>query len=363
MKQDYYQVLGVSKGASPEEVKKAYRKKALKFHPDKNPGDKEAEGKFKEASEAYSVLSDADQRARYDQFGHAGLGQGGAGFSGDFRSFAQDIFGDIFGAFFDQAGGGPSRGRDLSTRLSVTLEEAAAGIEKEIDIERPEGCETCAGSGAKPGSQPQACVQCAGSGQVQIQQGFFAISRTCPRCGGNGSIISDPCKPCSGEGLVLKESKLSVKVPAGIDHGQRLKLRGEGEKPAGGLPAGNLFVEVLVEKHKIFERRGRDLICEIPITYSQAVLGAELDIPTLTDTEKLKVPSGSQSGKIFRMSGRGVPDLQSGRPGDLMVRVYVAVPKSVSGKEKELLEQLAAVEGKPVAEEVSFFDRVKEFFE
>jgi len=309
------------------------------------------------------VLSDSEQRARYDQFGHAGLGQGGAGFSGDFRSFAQDIFGDIFGAFFDQAGGGPARGRDLSTRMTVTLEDAATGIEKELEIERPEGCETCAGSGAKPGSAPQACVQCAGSGQIQIQQGFFAISRPCPRCGGNGSIISDPCKSCSGEGLILKESKLSVKIPAGIDHGQRLKLRGEGEKPAGGVTAGSLYVEVLVEKHKTFERRGKDLICEVPITYSQAALGAEIEIPTLAEAQKLKIPSGTQSGKMFRRPGQGMPDLQGGKTGDVLVRIYVAVPKSVSGKEKELLEQLAEVEGKPVAEDISFLDRVREFFE
>ncbi len=361
MKRDYYEVLGVDKSASAEEIKKKYRKIALKFHPDRNSDDPEAEDKFKEASEAYSVLSNEEQRSKYDRFGHAGLGGGGQGFS-DFGSFAEDIFGDIFGAFFGEGRGGTPSGRDLATRLEVTLEEAAFGIEKEIEVERPEPCKPCEGTGAKPGSSPQNCVQCAGAGQIQIQQGFFSIARPCPRCSGAGKIISDPCNSCDGKALVVEKGKLSVKVPAGIDHGQRLKLKGEGEKVAGGIP-GDLYVEIHVKKHKVFERRGTEIICEVPLTYAQAVLGAEVDIPTLTGTEKLKIPSGSESGKIFKRKGEGIEDLRSGRKGDLLIRTYVAVPKSVNGREKELLEELSTIEGKPVAEEVSFFDKLKDFFD
>ncbi len=373
-KRDYYEVLEVSKSASVDEIKKAYRKKAVQFHPDKNPGNKEAEEKFKEATEAYSVLSDADSRARYDRFGHAAFsGQGGAGGGfqgGDFSGF-EDIFGDIFGSFFGGAMGGAagrgSRGRagnDLRYDLEVTFEEAAFGCEKEISLGRRIRCEECAGSGAAKGSGRDRCPQCEGAGQIRMQQGFFTLARTCHACGGAGEVIKNPCHGCSGTGLKAKESKLKVKIPAGVDSGQRLKMRGEGEPGSGGGPQGDLYVQILVAEHPIFSRQEAELVCEYPITYSVATLGGEVEVPSLEGKVKLKIPAGTPSGKIFRLKNKGIPILGSSpqRRGDQHVRVHVHVPKKVSDEERSLLEKLAKVQGSVVDDEKGFFDKMKDMF-
>jgi molecular chaperone DnaJ len=372
-KRDYYEVLGVGKSASADEVKKAYRKKAVEFHPDKNPGNKEAEEKFKEATEAYSVLSDAESRSRYDRFGHAGVDQSAGGFqSADFSGF-EDIFGDIFSSFFGgQAGGGSRRGgrgragNDLRYDLEVKFEEAAFGCEKEIAIGRRNQCETCAGSGAAPGSSRERCLQCEGHGQIRIQQGFFTLARTCHVCGGVGEVIKKPCTDCSGAGLKVKETKLKVKIPAGVDQGQRLKMRNEGEAGSGGGPNGDLYVQILIEDHPIFQRQESELVCEVPISYATAALGSEVDVPSLEGPVKLKIPAGTQSGKVFRIKNKGIPILGSSpqRRGDQHVRVFVHVPKKVSLEERELLEKLAALQGEPHIDGVDkgFFDKVKGIF-
>lgn len=362
-KEDYYELLGVSRDASEAEIKKAYRKQALKYHPDKNPGDKESEEKFKLASEAYQILSDSDSRSKYDRFGHDAFSGPGAG-AGDFRGFAEDIFGDIFGAFFGESfgGGGVPQGRDVKAEVKITLEEALSGITKEISFYRPEVCEPCEGSGAEPGSKPLVCPQCSGTGQVHIQQGFFSMARTCPKCSGRGTIIAKPCRICVGKGSKNEKTKLAVKVPAGVDHGQSLKLRGEGEKIVNGAP-GDLYVEVSITPHKVFERQGPELVCQHPITFSQAVLGAEVELNTLDGEETLKIPSGCPSGKTFKIKNKGMPDLRNGVRGDLHVQVFVHVPKSVSDREKELLEELATIEGKPVAEDSSILTRIKDLFD
>lgn len=369
-KRDYYEILGVARSASADEIKKAYRQAALKFHPDRNPGNKEAEAKFKEASEAYSVLSDADNRRKYDQFGHAAFGSGaGGGFQGDFSHFAEDIFGDLFGAFFGTSGGSRTqsrvkRGRDLQFSLEITLEESATGIEKQISYARPAPCETRAGSGAKKGTSAETCKQCGGAGQIRMQQGFFAISRPCAVCRGEGKVVANPCADCNGAGQKTKKVKLNVKVPAGIDDGQHLKLQGEGEMLGKGAVNGDLYVVVQIKDHKFFERRESEIYCEVPISYTQAVLGGEVEVPTLHGKVSLKIPSGTQSGKVFRIRGKGVPDIQSGKVGDQHVRIYVAVPKSVAGEERKIIEQLAKVEGKPLpAEGKSFFNKVRDLFD
>lgn len=358
---DYYEVLGVAREASKDEIKKAYRQAALANHPDRNPDDAAAEERFKEATEAYQILSDSNNRQKYDQFGHAAFRSGGG--YGDPFSFAEDIFGDIFGAFF---GGGSSvqSGRDLRFNLEITLEEAAAGIDREIVVPKPVLCEECSGSGAKKGTSPETCKQCGGSGQIRMQQGFFAISRPCSVCGGVGQLIIDPCSSCSGHGQVTKDAKLSVKIPAGIDEGQRLKLRGEGEPaPQGGI-AGDLFIVIHIKPHETFRREGSELLCQIPITYTQAVLGGEIDVPTLDGSTKLKIPQGTPAGKIFRLRGEGVMDLHSGRRGDQHVQTYIYVPAELDDKQRELLEELATIEGEPQAHESrSFFDKVKDLFD
>jgi len=371
-KRDYYEVLGVSKGASLEDVKKAYRKKAVQFHPDKNPGNKEAEDKFKEATEAYSVLSDAENRAKYDRFGHAAFSQGGGGFQGgDFSGF-EDVFGDIFSTFFGGGmGGDPRRGRgragnDLRYDLDLTFEEAAFGCEKEVSLGRRAKCETCSGSGAAKGTSRERCRQCEGAGQVRVQQGFFTMASTCPVCSGAGEIVKNPCTDCSGSGLRLKESKLKVKVPAGVDHGQRLKMRGEGEAGAAGGPNGDLYVQISIDEHPVFQRQDNEVVCEVPITFSAAALGTEIEVPSLDGKLKLKIPPGTPSGKVFRIKSKGIPVLGSNpqRRGDQHVRVYVHVPKSVSDDERELLEKLAAIQGTTVQEgaDRGFFDKVKGIF-
>lgn len=369
-KRDYYEVLGVERSASADQIKKAYRQVALQCHPDRNPGDKAAEDRFKEAAEAYQILSSDETRQKYDAFGHSAFGNGmNAGF-GDFGNFAEEIFGDLFGAFFGNAAGGKGRaqrkraGRDLKYRLDITLEEAALGVEREISIAKPVPCDDCNGSGAAAGSGAETCKQCGGAGQVRFQQGFFTISRPCNTCGGQGKVIRNPCAGCSGAGIKTKESKIRVKVPAGVDEGQTLKIRGEGEVVSGGAPAGDLYVEMTLKQHPIFRRQDTELFCEMPISYCVAVLGGDIEVPTLEGPQSLKVPAHTQSGTTFRLRAKGVVDMRSGRRGDLHIRTYVSVPTRLGDRERELLVELAAVEEKPVPQEGrNFFDRVKEFFE
>jgi molecular chaperone DnaJ len=369
---DLYEVLEVSRTATLDDIKKAYRKKALQFHPDRNPGNKEAEERFKEATEAYTILSDGDKRAQYDQFGHAAFQQGGGAgfdpFGADFSGF-EDIFGDLFGAFFGGAMGGAGRrtrgrvGRDLRYDLEIEFEEAAFGAEKEIKIPRRTPCEVCEGTGAAKGSKPEACAECRGSGQLRVQQGFFTISRTCHVCSGSGQVIKNPCEACKGSGSKVKESKISVKIPAGIDDGQRLKLRGEGEAGSGGGPAGDLYVQIAVQKHAIFERQESEIICEMPISYSTAALGAEIDVPTLEGKTKLKIPAGTPSGKIFRLKNKGIQVIGTNRRGDEHVRIVIQVPKRVTEERKKLLEKLRELDDKELQEEAKgFFDKMKDIF-
>jgi len=363
-KRDYYEVLGGGRDVTQNNIKKAYRKLALAYHPDKNPGDKASEEKFKEATEAYQVLADADNRRKYDQFGHAAFEGAGAG---DFSSFAEEIFGDIFGAFFGQSSGASRKGRpgrDLRYNMEISLEESATGIEKEILLPKLTLCETCSGTGAKPGSTPENCRQCGGGGQIRIQQGFFTISRPCNICAGRGIVITNPCSSCEGGGRARKEIKLSVRIPAGIDEGQRLKLRGEGEPGEDGAPPGDLYVVISVKEHPIFKRRETEIICEVPVSYTQAVLGSEIEVPTLDGKLTMKIPPGTPSGKTFRLRGKGIIDVHTSRRGDQHVRTYVYVPKQPNPQERELLEKLAGVEGKPISNESrSFFDKVKDFFD
>lgn len=370
---DFYEVLEVSKTSSIDEIKKAYRKKALLFHPDRNPGNKEAEEKFKEATNAYSILSDPDTRQRYDQFGLAAFDQragGFNGFAGDFAGF-EDIFGDIFSSFFGgaTAGGAGTRrsrgraGRDLKYDLDITFEEAIFGAEKQIKIDRRVMCDSCEGTGAARGTKPETCTQCAGAGQVRIQQGFFTISRTCPNCGGTGQSIKSPCGFCHSTGLRTAATTVSVKIPAGIDHGQRLKLRGEGEAGTGGGPSGDLYVQISVQEHPIFERHESELLCEVPISYATAVIGAEIDVPTLEGTTKLKIPAGTASGKVFRLRNKGIQVLGTNRRGDQHVKVYVKVPKKISDKQRAALEKLAEFDKENLQPDAKgFFDKVKDIF-
>jgi len=364
-KKDYYELLGVSRNASEEEIKKAYRKLALQYHPDRNPGDKQSEEKFKEVSEAYQILSDAEKRAKYDQYGHAAFGDGSpfpGGF--DFTAGFEDVFGDIFGEFF---GGGARRGRgrgdDLRYNLTLKFEEAVSGTEKKIKIPRHGPCETCHGSGAKAGTAPQTCPTCRGRGQVSFQQGFFSVSRTCSQCHGQGTIVKDPCANCGGSGRLRNLHTLNVKIPGGVDTGSRLKLRSEGESaPAGGAP-GDLYVVIQVEPHPIFIRENLDILCDVPISIAQAALGAEIDVPTLNGKVKMKIPPGTQSGKVFRMKGKGVNDVQGYHQGDQHVRVSVETPTHLTARQKELLKEFATAGGEdvnPMAK--GFLDKMKDLF-
>lgn len=366
-KKDYYELLGVGRNASEEEIKKAYRRLALKYHPDRNPGDKQSEEKFKEISEAYQVLADAEKRAQYDQYGHAAFGEGGPFRGGfDFSSGFEDVFGDIFGEFFGTGPGrrrGRARGEDLRYNLTLSFEEAAFGAEKKVKVPRSGPCDTCHGNGSKPGSSPRTCPTCRGQGQVRFEQGFFSVSRTCGQCQGQGRIITDPCGSCGGAGRVRKLHTLSVKIPPGVDTGSRLKLRGEGEAGAGGGAAGDLYVVIQVEPHPLFVRDGLDIVCEVPISFAQAALGTEIDAPTLEGKVKMKIPPGTQSGKIFRLRGKGVRDIHGHHQGDQLVRVVVETPTHLTARQKELLREFAALGGEEVNPlSKGFFDKVKQIF-
>ncbi|MDJ0940542.1 MAG: molecular chaperone DnaJ [Woeseiaceae bacterium] len=371
-KRDYYEVLGVSKTATADEIKKAYRRLAMKHHPDRNKDDESAEAKFKEAKEAYEALSDTDKRAAYDQFGHEGLraGPGGAGGFGGAEGFA-DIFGDVFGDIFGGARrGGASqvfRGADLGYELKLDLETAVAGDTVTIDVPTHVSCTGCDGSGAKKGTTPTACTACQGTGQVRMQQGFFSIQQTCPACKGAGTIISDPCTDCHGRGRVHKTKTLSVKVPAGVDDGDRIRLSGEGEAGRNGGPPGDLYVEIRVRPHKLFEREGADLSCEVPVSFGTATLGGEVELPTLDGHVSLKVPAGTQSGKIFRLRGKGVATVRDPRPGDLFARVSVETPVNLTSEQRDLLskfdESVRAGGDKHSPRAGGWVETVKRFFE
>ncbi len=375
-KKDYYQVLGVSRDAAPEQIKKAYRQLALKHHPDRNPGSKEAEEKFKEAAEAYSVLADAEKRSVYDRFGHDGLrGEGFQGFSGfdssvfgDFEDILGNLFGfsfgDLFGGRERGRGGRQSRGRDLALEVEIGLEEAAAGVEREIKLSRAETCPVCKGSKRKPGTTAASCPTCGGRGQVRFQQGFFTMARTCPQCRGGGEINASPCESCQGKGHVKEKRTLKVRIPAGVDDGSRLRLVGEGEAGDQGMPAGDLYVVTRVRKHPFFEREGNDLACEITLTFTQAALGARIEIPTLEGNEVLKVAAGTQPGEIIRLKGKGVQDVSGRRKGDLFVKVLVKTPENLSKEQKALLGKLAELRGEDIESvDKSVVHRLKNIFQ
>jgi len=369
-KRDYYEVLGVARDATEADLKKAYRRVAMKHHPDRNPDNKESEELFKEANEAFEVLSDSEKKARYDQFGHAGVNQqggGGAG-AGDFGDIFSDIFGDIFsGAGGARAGGGRAgvrKGADLRYNLELDLEDAVKGTTVKIRIPTAVVCSTCDGSGAKKGSAPVDCTSCNGVGQVRMQQGFFSVQQTCPRCHGSGKQIKDPCNTCHGRGQVEEQKTLSVKVPAGVDEGDRIRLTGEGQAGTNGGPPGDLYVQVHMREHKLFVRDGRDLHCEIPISFVDAALGGELEVPTLDGRVKLKIPAETQTGKLFRLRGKGVTSVRGGSAGDLLCRVVVETPVQLTRRQKELLQEFQTIgesEGSQSPKKTSWFDGVKKF--
>lgn len=370
-KQDYYEVLGVSKNASDAELKKAYRRAAQKHHPDRNPDDASAEEKFKQAKEAYEVLSDGQKRAAYDQFGHAGVdpSMGGGPGGGGGASFS-DIFGDVFGDIFGGGGGRGGgqrvyRGADLRYNLELSLEDAVRGTTVKIRVPTYSTCKSCSGSGAKKGTKPTTCTTCGGHGQVRMQQGFFSVQQTCPRCNGTGSIVSDPCDDCHGQGRVKEQKTLSVKVPAGVDSGDRIRLANEGEAGENGGPPGDLYVQIQVKDHPIFKRDDANLYCEVPISFITAALGGELEVPTLDGRVVLKVPAETQTGKLFRMRGKGVKPVRGGALGDLLCRVVVETPVKLNSKQKELFRQLddsLKGNGKHNPQHHSWLDGVKKFF-
>jgi len=366
MKRDYYEVLGVGRTATEDEIKKAYRRLALQYHPDKNPDNRpEAEERFKEVAEAYQVLCDAERRAAYDRFGHAAFEQGGAAgfdFSAGFEDIIGDLFGDFFGTGRTRAGGRSRtrRGQDLRYELEISFEEAAFGCEKTIAVPRLAACETCGGRGAKPGTSPRTCPQCRGSGQVRFQQGFFSIAKTCGHCNGQGSIIANPCPACGGNGARRKTHQLNVKIPAGVDDQSRLKLRGEGEAGLNAGAPGDLYVVLHVQEHPLFQRAGTDVVCDVPLSFAQAALGAEIDVPTLDGAAKMKIPAGTQTGQTFRLKGRGIPELNGYGRGDEIVRILVETPRKLSARQRELLEEFARLSGEEVHPlSKTFFEKVK----
>ncbi len=365
-KRDYYEVLGINRDASEDEIKKAYRKLAMKYHPDRNPDNPKSEESFKEAKEAYEILSDASKRTTYDQYGHAGVDSGAAGTGGahGFTDSFGDIFGDIFGGR-----AGPSnvyRGADLRYNLEVSLEQAARGTETKIRIPTMEACETCHGSGAKPGTTPVTCPTCNGHGQVRMQQGFFSIQQTCPKCHGNGKYVANPCGTCHGSGRVKQHKTLSVKIPAGVDEGDRIRLSGEGEAGVNGGPPGDLYVVVHLLPHSVFQRDHNDLHCEMPISFTTAALGGEIEIPTLDGHAKIKIPAETQTGKIFRLRGKGIKGVRSHAHGDLLCHMIVETPVKLTTRQKELLQEMEALNQEDSSRHSprakSWMDKAREFF-
>ncbi len=367
-KRDCYEVLDVHRNASETEIKKAFRKVAIQHHPDKNPGDKAAEDRFKEATEAYEILSDPQKRAQYDQYGHAGVSGAGGFSSGGFGAGTPfgDIFGEMFGDIFGGGGGGRGRsqgkrGDDLLYNMEISFEEAAFGVENKIEIPFAKRCATCNGSGAKPGTDPKTCPACRGAGQVRYQQGFFSVSKTCGQCNGEGKVVDNPCPDCRGKGSTKDTKTLSVKIPGGVETGSRLKVTGEGGQGKGG-PNGDLYVAINVRDHAIFQREDNNVICEIPISFIQAALGCELEVPTLDGKVAMKIPDGTQSGKIYRLKGKGIPSLQGYGRGDQLVVVRIETPTNLNKKQKELLEEFARISGEDIHPlKKGFLDKVMDF--
>ena len=373
-KRDFYEILGVAKNASEEEIKKSYRKLAMKYHPDRNPDSKESEEKFKEVKEAYEMLTNPEKREAYDRHGHAGVDPNMGGFGGGGAGGFADSFGDIFGDIF---GGGAGRGRsagpqvyrgaDLRYNLEITLEQAAHGFDTTIRVPSWDKCDTCHGSGAKPGTAPSTCTTCAGHGQVRMQQGFFSIQQACPKCHGNGKVITDPCAPCGGAGRIKRNKTLEVKIPVGIDNGMRIRSSGNGEPGTNGGPPGDLYVEIHIKPHAVFQREGDDLHCEMPISFVKATLGGEIEVPTLSGKVAFTIPEGTQSGKTFRLKAKGIKGVRSGYAGDLFCHVAVETPVKLTDKQKDLLKEFErlTVEGgsKHNPQSKGWMDKVKDFFE
>ena len=373
-KKDFYEVLGVNRDATEDEIKKAYRKLAMKHHPDRNPDNPKAEEHFKEAKEAYEILSDAQKRAAYDQYGHAGVdpqaggfGPGGPGGMGGFADAFSDIFGDIFGGGGRQGRSTVFRGADLRYNLELSLEDAARGAEVKIRIPAMEECASCHGTGAKPGTEPKQCPTCHGRGEVRVSQGFFSIQQTCPTCHGRGKVVAEPCQACQGAGRQKKSKTLSVKIPAGVDQDDRIRLTGEGEAGLNGGPPGDLYVVVNLKQHPMFQREGADLHCEMPISFATAALGGEIEIPTLDGSAKIKIPPETQTGKVFRLRGKGIKGVRSNVNGDLLCHVVVETPVNLTARQKELLMELESINreesGRHDPRAKSWFEKVREFFE
>ena len=373
-KRDFYEILGVAKNASEDDIKKAYRKLAMKYHPDRNPDNKEAEEKFKEVKEAYEMLTNPEKREAYDRYGHAGvdpnMGGGGGGFgAGGFGDAFGDIFGDIFGGGGRGRSSGPQvyRGADLRYNLEITLEQAAHGYETTIRVPSWDKCDTCHGSGAKPGTQPVTCTTCSGHGQVRMQQGFFSIQQTCPKCHGSGKIIPEPCAACGGAGRIKRNKTLEVKIPAGIDNGMRIRSSGNGEPGTNGGPAGDLYVEIHIKPHTVFQREGDDLHCEMPMSCTKAALGGDIEVPTLNGKVSFTIPEGTQSGKTFRLKGKGIKGVRSGYAGDLFCHVAIETPVKLTEKQKDLLRDFekSTTEGgaKHSPQSKTWKDKVKDYLE